>query len=128
MPRVNTLGLMNLQRRAARLLGRGFTQAEVARRCGIGDRTIRDWLQIPDFRALPSRPRRRSGSRPRSSAYASCSSPPTNRSPSAQRRRSFSPRQPPTPTPPERAPGQMIVYIPQRQPGTEAPEEPEPEE
>jgi hypothetical protein len=40
-------------RRAARLLGLGYSQKEVARRVGVGDRTIREWLaKVDGFRDL----------------------------------------------------------------------------
>lgn len=45
--------LSHKQKRAARLLAAGHTQARVAARVGCGDRTIREWFEKrPDFRAL----------------------------------------------------------------------------
>ena len=50
MPRNSTPGLTALQKRVGRLLARGYSQPETARRAGIAPRTIRYWLsRNPDF-------------------------------------------------------------------------------
>jgi uncharacterized protein YjcR len=43
------------QKRAARLLGQGYTSLAVARRLGVSERTLRTWKQLPGFAELVRR-------------------------------------------------------------------------
>ena len=50
------------QRRAASLLGRGFSQQETGKRVGCNERTLRTWLtKVPGFREAAQREREASG-------------------------------------------------------------------
>ena len=49
------------QKRAARLLGQGYTSAAVARRLGISERTLRSWKKLPGFLELARREQAESG-------------------------------------------------------------------
>jgi transposase-like protein len=49
------------QKRAARLLGQGYTSRAVARRLGLSERTLRTWKRLPGFAELVERERRETG-------------------------------------------------------------------
>jgi hypothetical protein len=90
------------QRQAARLLARGWTQAEAAAAVAVSPRTLRNWRQAPTFSLALARERERIAAR-------AASAPPAPR-------RSHRRRQPP----PERRPVQ-----PQPEPAAGGPREPE---